>query len=156
VRFSTRKNVLPTISVGIPTLNRGEMLVGTIGQILCLEYKPHEIIVVDQTIDNYIGSVHRVLSEWNDRGDIIWVQQYEPSIPKAMNRVLMEAKGDVILFVDDDIEIASELIKEHASIYNECECAAVAGRVIQPWSLGTRNVEFRTTDPDNFLHMSFQ
>jgi GT2 family glycosyltransferase len=50
-----------------------------------------------------------------------------------MNRGLLEARHDIVLFLDDDIRSDASLIEAHAEAHRRMNPAIVAGRVIQPW-----------------------
>jgi GT2 family glycosyltransferase len=70
----------------------------------------------------------------------------EPSIPKAMNYALRVAKCDVVLFLDDDVELTSELVAEHAREYENSGISCVAGRVVQPWEKGMGEAAVNSAD----------
>jgi GT2 family glycosyltransferase len=53
-----------------------------------------------------------------------------------MNRGLIEARGEIVLFLDDDVIPERELIKVHADGHKKASRGLVAGRVIQPWQEG--------------------
>ena len=123
---------LPAVSVAIPTYRREKVLLNTVAQLLSLKHGASEILIVDQT-----GHHHPETSEALEQlvltGSVIWHRSTEPSIPKAMNYALKSAKYDVVLFLDDDIELTSEIVIEHAREYEDAVVTCVAGRVVQPW-----------------------
>jgi len=85
------------ISVVIPTYNRGHVVGRAIDSALAQEYRPSEIIVVDDgsvddtsgVVDGYGGIVRRV---------------YQPNggVSAARNRGVSEANGEWIAFLDSD------------------------------------------------------
>ena len=78
-------------------------------------------------------AVECALRNWEAAGAIRLVRLVEPSITRAMNRGLCEARQNSILFVDDDIIPEPDLIQSHW-VALECTGAAlIAGRVVQPW-----------------------
>ena len=123
---------LVSISIVIPTYKREEVLIDTINQLLNLSHPAREIIIVDQT-PGHFPETSEVLDRLDDGNQIKWIRRKTPSIPQAMNHGLQHAAGDVVLFLDDDIAVSSELVYRHAAEYLETDIAAVAGRVIQPW-----------------------
>src|SRR5206468_5389515 len=54
------------------------------------------------------------------------------SIPGAMNQGLLEARQNIVLFLDDDIVPFPDLISEHAKAHRDGS-RLIAGRVLQPW-----------------------
>ena len=118
------------ISVAIPTYRRGEILLRTLGLLLRLDPPPGEILVVDQT-EAQPPEVERELRRMETEGRIRLLRFSPPSIPRAMNIGLREAKGAAVLFVDDDVEPAPDLVAAHAARLGG-EHAAVCGQVLQP------------------------
>ena len=123
------------ISAIIPTFNRSEHLVATLEQLLELARPPEEIIVVDQTREHPAVVLDR-LTRLADRDAIRWLRRRTPSITGAMNAGAVAASGDVLLFLDDDVRIPSELVSAHAHAHERQAVAIVAGRVLQPWHEG--------------------
>ena len=126
--------VHPQVSVVIPTYGREKVLIDTIKQLLLLEYRAQEILIIDQTKhheDETAASLERLSQD----GTITWIRLDKPSIPKAMNHALKIARNEIVLFLDDDIEITGPLVAEHAKEFHNPEVNVVAGQVIQPWEL---------------------
>jgi GT2 family glycosyltransferase len=123
------------ISVAIPTYRREGVLVDTVHHLLAQESAPHEIILVDQT-ERHEPATEAALGELARRGRIRWLRQAPPSIPQAMNRALLEARGEIVLFVDDDIRPEPGLVAAHHAAHAAHVDILVAGRVLQPWDEG--------------------
>ena len=118
------------VSVAIPTYRRGEILLRTLGLLFRLDPPPGEVLVVDQTEAQPV-EVEQNLRRMETEGRIRLLRFSPPSIPRAMNTGLQEAKGAVVLFVDDDVEPAPDLVAAHAARHAS-GCAAVCGQVLQP------------------------
>jgi len=134
------------ISVAIPTYRREQVLLDTIGYLLSLEPSAAEILVLDQTEQHEPATLEQ-LQLFNDSGKIRWLRFDLPSIPKTMNRGLLEAAQDIVLFLDDDIRPEADLLTAHFAIHQIHNSVLVAGRVIQPWQEGVdfskvRNLRF--------------
>jgi glycosyltransferase involved in cell wall biosynthesis len=123
------------LSVVIPSYDRHEVLVDSIGSLLPLLAAGDELIVVDQTPE-HPASVAGRLRAWNEAGEIRWIRRDQPSIPQAMNAGLVAAAGDVVLFLDDDIRPDEQLLEAHRQAHAESNGQIVAGRVLQPWHGG--------------------
>ena len=122
---------LPNISVAIPTYRRAGVLLDTLNQLLFLKHRACEILVIDQTI-SHPAETAAALEKLAAGGDIVWHRLSAPSIPKAMNHALKVARTEIVLFVDDDIELTSELVLAHVREYEDPKIVCVAGRVVQP------------------------
>lgn len=90
------------------------------------------MIVLDQS-PSHEEAIYHVLASWNRAGSIRWLRLPEPSITRAMNRGLVEATHEIVLFLDDDIRPESNLLAAHSRAMETSGAALVAGRVIQPW-----------------------
>lgn len=97
----------PLVSIIIPTLNRYEYLKDVFDDLEKQDYKNFEVIIVDQT-DNpdknfYIKSkLNLVLIFQEGKGQ--WL---------ARNEAVRKAKGDYLLFFDDDSRVDADWISQH-------------------------------------------
>ncbi len=130
-----------TVSVAIPTYARERVMCDTLRQLLALPTQPLEVLVVDQSpcheeeTEAFLRSLsHRVR----------WIRSTQVGLPDARNVALSEARGEVILFLDDDVVINSDLVGEHARCYRETTVTGVAGRVKQPLPSNGRDRRTKT------------
>jgi len=120
------------ITVAIPTYNRGAILVETIERLLALEPRAEAIVIADQTREHPPDVAAR-LERWAAEGAIRWLRLETPSIPRAMNDLLVEAKTPLVLFFDDDIIPNRDIVGAHLEAHRgRDEVWAVAGQVLQP------------------------
>ncbi len=144
----------PTVSVVIPTCDRGPVLLDTLRQLRALSHRALEVVVVDQSAQLQ-PPVAAALAEAAGRGELQWIRRARRSIPAAMNHGVRAARGEVILFIDDDVRIHTELVQAHARAHADGTAAIVAGQVIQPWQQPLPDTEpgyppGREGDPDAF------
>lgn len=123
------------VTVAIPTYRREGVLLDTLRDLMALKPGPAEILVLDQTEQHEPGTDDQ-LAALHGPGHIRWVRLDIPSIPQAMNRGLLEATHDIVLFLDDDIRPEPELLAAHLAAHQGHGDVLVAGRVIQPWQEG--------------------
>jgi GT2 family glycosyltransferase len=117
------------LTIAIPTYERGAVLCDTIAYLLQLEVRASEIVIVDQTAEH----PPEVAARLRSFGNAIRVIRLErPSIPRAMNVALAEARNGHVLFLDDDIIPAPDLVAAHATALREPGVWAVVGQVLQP------------------------
>ena len=119
------------LAVAIPSYLRGQIALETLHALLALDEPADEILLIDQTLD-HPTEVATALQALHDAGQVRWIRLSEPSIPHAMNVGLLEAKSEVVLFLDDDIVPDVALVAAHRQAQAEGESALVAGRVFQP------------------------
>lgn len=120
------------LSVAIPTYRREAVLIQTVGLLLPLLGDGDELLVLDQT-PAHEPATEAALAGWHAEGRIRWLRLPEPSIPKAMNRGLIEARNPHVVFFDDDIRPESDLLVTYRRAFSESPDVLIAGRVIQPW-----------------------
>ncbi len=120
------------ISIVIPTLNRGEILLDTLLYLMNLEVTVDKIIVVDQTME-HSKNTRSQLTEWNRLKKIVWHRLSKPSVVAAMNAGLKISDSKYVLFLDDDINPIEGLVDNFSKFTIDNEYSLVAGRVIQPW-----------------------
>jgi GT2 family glycosyltransferase len=123
------------VSVVIPTYRREGVLLQTLRDLLSLERRAAEILVLDQT-DTHEPETAQQLRSLHEQGQIRWLRLPAPSIPQAMNRGLLEARQDLVMFIDDDIRPEPDLLAAHHRAHEAHADVLVAGRVIQPWEEG--------------------
>lgn len=129
----------PIVSVIIPTYNRQSQLDDLIRQTCTLQEYPHfELVIVDQSDQYdrkaYGGGLHK----YGRR--LKYLMPVFKGLPKARNQGILNACGDILLFLDDDTEITPCLISEHVGPYREFpDLGGVAGKVVETPDLFTNS-----------------
>jgi GT2 family glycosyltransferase len=134
------------ITVAIPTYNRGAIVVETVRRLLALDPPPEAIIVVDQSIEE-----NKPLAAWHEEGRIRLIRLTQPSIPHAMNEALLAATTPIVLYLDDDVEPAPNLIAAHQRAHTDLAIWAVVGQILQP---GEEPRHFEQPEDDLEFHFS--
>ena len=119
----------PLISVLIPTYGREQVLCDTIADVLKQEYPHYEVIVIDQT-KTHAAETLAYLEAASKTDQIQWHQVQWASLPGARNYGIRRAKGEIIVFIDDDVYLTPEFLTTHARNYKHPDIGAVAGRVM--------------------------
>ena len=117
----------PPVSVVVATIGRGRLLLQTVRGLLENDYPSFEVIVVDQTPEPE-PDVLAFMEQ--HRGRVRYIRRRQPGLPDARNAGVAAARGDVVLFVDDDVIVDRRLITGHAGAYAEAGVGGVAGRVL--------------------------
>jgi glycosyltransferase involved in cell wall biosynthesis len=120
----------PFVSVVIPSLGRDERLKATAQNLARQEYPSWECIIV---LQGPLRSATLVGISEALRDRLRLFHADEPNASLARNIGLSEAKGDVVLFLDDDIEIRNPgFLRAHARHYLDAGTSGVAGQVLGP------------------------
>lgn len=117
----------PLVSLIICTYNRNTLLVDTITCALQQDYKNLEILVIDQT-EQHDKETLEYLSEIASRIHYIFLET--PSLTKARNVGLQNAKGNIIIFIDDDTLFDQNFVREHVAMHDK-GYDVVQGRIIE-------------------------
>jgi GT2 family glycosyltransferase len=126
------------VTVIVPTLNRGSYLIDTLHDLLAQEYRPLEILVVDQSRDEAPALLDLVLGH----ADLISYHKVPfCGLPLARNYGWQQAKYEAIVFVDDDIRCGSSLVSEHLRGLARPGIGMVAGGIDESISSQAVNAE---------------
>jgi GT2 family glycosyltransferase len=131
------------VSVVLPTVDRPEAIYNLLRHLEHQTVAPLEIVVVDQSaaadarLEAYAASNPRVrLHRIAERG-----------LPNARNVGVGLARGDVLLFLDDDSIPDPDLVRFHAERYADRDVSGVGGRVQGGYDSGGSEVgRFRASD----------
>lgn len=132
----------PLISVIIPTYQREEPLRDTLEDVLKQDYPNLEILVIDQTLE-HTETIKTYLEQLEKTGKINWFKVNWASLPGARNYGVRRAKGEIILFIDDDVQLPAGYLQNQANNYNNPEIGAVAGRVFDRMKLSDSQREYQ-------------
>lgn len=108
----------PTISVVICTRNRPDSLARCVSSVLDQRLLPLELIVVD---DGQTDSPSRQAFEQQCTRlavRFIYLQKQHPGLPASRNLAVRHARGDVVQFLDDDVELDGDFLRQIARIYS--------------------------------------
>ena len=103
------------ISVVVSTHNRPVSLARTVRSILSQSYKPLELIIVNDGETEVAADLSVLIEDADIR--YIYRRLDRASLPASRNAGAEAANGDVILFLDDDVELASDFLQQLAEMY---------------------------------------
>ena len=119
-----------TVSVVICSYRRRKRLLHTLQCIAEQVQSPLEVFVVDASpAGEQLGD-----SDINTLGLPVRYIKH-PGLPNASaqrNRAIREARGELILFIDDDVDFDSTLLRGHVDAFRETGAEAISGLVLMP------------------------
>ncbi len=122
------ENNLPHgVTVVIPTINRADVLVDTLSDMLSQRMKDYEIVIVDQSEEIN----QRVLALVRD-GTEVPVRYFKADfrgLPQARNFGWRHATKDIVLYIDDDIRTDPDLVRRHFECHIATGADMVAGGI---------------------------
>lgn len=124
------------ISVVIPSYGRDAILVETLETVIPQCVGGDEIIVVDQT-PRHDPDTGSALARLHAERIIRWVRKSKPSICEAMNLGALLARGDLLVFLDDDARPQSGFLAAYRGYFSGPDAPhAACGQILQPWDHG--------------------
>ena len=121
------------ISVIIPTLNRAQSLTALLDSLELAEQPEGvaiEIVVVDNGSNDHTAQMLEDRVAHVERYPLRVLQQPRPGKANALNLALAECDGDLVMVFDDDVTVDSRCLVELAAAYQDCQFAAVQGRIL--------------------------
>lgn len=135
------------LSVVIPTYYRYDCLAIVLGLLGRQTVKPFEVIAVDQTpLDERPPNFYEKFQSI----PLKVLNLERPSCPYAKNEGAKFAAGDLILFLDDDIEFVDDFLERHLSTIKEENVDVVVGSTSRTKTLSENihsNRNYKLLDP---------
>jgi glycosyltransferase involved in cell wall biosynthesis len=125
------------VSVALCSWNRSALLRETLEQFTHLE-PPNgfdwELVVVD---NNSTDETPEVLAEFATRLPLRSFREPSPGKSNAANLAVREARGEYILWTDDDVLVANDWVRQYVAAFRRYPDSDVFGGRIDPWFEGT-------------------
>ncbi len=144
----------PTVSVIIPTHNRSSSLRRALDALHSQTY-PIDLMEVTVVADNCIDDTLAVLKDYKAPFKLHVIEVTCRSAAIARNTGAAAATGELLLFLDDDIEAMPLLVESHTRAHQERSGCAVMGPYPPKLQGGTRffDVEVRSWWEEKFYQM---
>jgi O-antigen biosynthesis protein len=124
----------PLVTVAVCTRDRPDDMKLCLEAISKLDYPHLDILVVDNAPQT---EATKELIE-NHYPPVRYVREPRPGLDWARNRAILEAKGEIIAYTDDDVVVDAGWVKGLAQVFAESpEVMAVTGLVV-PYELETK------------------
>lgn len=120
------------LSIIVATYNRHESLRQMLGPLLKVETKDdfsYEIVVVD---NNSTDDTRRTVESFQPQSGVQlrYEREEQQGKPFALNRGIQAAKGDILVFTDDDVTVPHDWLWQLYQCFHETGCDGVGGRVL--------------------------
>jgi glucosyl-dolichyl phosphate glucuronosyltransferase len=119
------------VSVVICTRNRADNLADTLDSLLCsgnLEVPDWEVLVVESSTDRTDEICRKFQQRFPEHFRFLTEKKLGKS--HALNTAIVEAKGDILAFTDDDVLCAPDYIRAIRTVMASYSADAVQGRVL--------------------------
>jgi glycosyltransferase involved in cell wall biosynthesis len=129
------------VSVIIPTLNRARRLEKTLRSLVTLDYPSEhfEVLIVDNGSTDDTPDVAERIRATHPEAGIRYMFEPTPGSTAARHRGAKEARGDILVFTDDDIEASPGWLASIGNVLQDPSVHMVGGRSLP---------RFETVPPD--------
>lgn len=115
------------ISVIIPTYNRDKPLRDCLKTLFGQQFPGSEIVVVDQSSQHFTKK-EIFYKRYKNRFRLFRLGK--PNFTRALNLGIQKARGEILLFLDDDILADEKLLFGHLDNYKDNKLVGAVGRVL--------------------------
>jgi len=126
----------PFASVVISTHNRPTFLARCLSALLNLDYPYYEVIVVDNAPSSS-ATADFIQQTYADEPKIRYVREDRPGSSSGRNRGILEARGDIIAFTDDDVVVDTHWLTGLAMGFRATKNVACVTGLVLPLELET-------------------
>jgi glycosyltransferase involved in cell wall biosynthesis len=125
------------VSVVIPTFDRADLVAGTIDRIehQTVSRESYDVLVIDNNSSDHTQSV--LVQKAVRYPNLRLFSQRKRGAAATRNVGIREATGDIILFIDDDIQAEPNLIEAHLEYHAANPNSSIIGSVASPWDTVT-------------------
>ncbi|MBW4668558.1 MAG: glycosyltransferase [Cyanomargarita calcarea GSE-NOS-MK-12-04C] len=118
------------ISIIIPTLNRAESLNRTLKSLVAQNFpiNNYETLVIDNGSKDETESVYEKNKYEHPNHQIRYIYEPEPGLLSGRHRGALEAKGEILVFIDDDIEADVNWLQAIKESFDDSTVQIVGGR----------------------------
>ena len=115
----------------IATKGRPADLAETLAGLLRADPAPMEVLVVDGDERRSAQAVVEAAATPGDAGPALRYVHSAPGLTLQRNRGVREARGDVVVFLDDDVEVNTPLFAALERAYRDPSVVGATGRVVE-------------------------
>jgi glycosyltransferase involved in cell wall biosynthesis len=116
-------------SVVIPTCNRGDSVVATLETVLANTHPSFEVILIDQSKND---ETENAVEHFKSDSRFRYVRFAARGAGRSRHLGLSEARGEVVLYTDDDCTVPSDWIEKMTGIFNSNPRVAVVFCNVDP------------------------
>jgi GT2 family glycosyltransferase len=121
-------------TVIVPTHNRCDALLGTLGALARVDYPPGrwEALVVDDGSSDDTEEATRTFAEGHPSLPVRYQRQSNAGPAAARNRGAGLARGNILVFIDNDIIVEPSFLRAHLEAHTAHSRSWIVGRITHP------------------------
>jgi glycosyltransferase involved in cell wall biosynthesis len=126
----------PLVSVVVGTHNRASQLRNCIAPLLALRYPNYEVLIVDNAPAD-AATAQLIQREFADDPRLRYLREDRPGISWARNLGLLEARGGIVAFTDDDVVVDPDWLTEMVKGFDAAGDVVCVTGLVLPLELET-------------------
>jgi len=126
----------PFASMVLSTRDRPDLLARCLPTLLAQQYPRYEVIVVDNA-PSTSATADLIQREYADEPKIRYLREDKPGLSSAQNRGIVEARGEIIAFTDDDVVLDTHWLAGLVRGFTKAENVACVTGLVVPLELET-------------------
>jgi len=121
----------PSISIIIATYRRSSFLIHVLERLCQQNLQPMEVFVVDASpLEEQI--VPDILVRFPSWLNYVVFDEGPGNASAQRNNAIRRSNGDIILFLDDDVDFSDNMLEAYINAFNQTGADAIAGRISIP------------------------
>lgn len=127
----------PIISVIISTYNRQDYIVTGLRCLAAqtLSKDKYEVVIVDNHCTDNTAALVKTFLQENPSLPFRYVYEAQKGVSFGRDRGIHEAKGEILVYLDDDAEAEPDLLENYLSFFTQhTDAAAAGGRILPKYS----------------------
>lgn len=133
VAMPARNTPTPTISVAVCTRDRPDDMDKCLAALVSMRVMPLEIIVVDNAPST--DATERLVKDKYPQ--CRYVREGTPGLDHARNRAIIESKGEIVAYTDDDVMVDAGWVEALGKVFAEDPAVGLVTGLIEPAELET-------------------
>ena len=124
---------LPTVTVAVCTRDRSEELAVCLESLTRSDLAPFEVLVIDNAPET--DATERLVKErfpW-----VRYLREPRPGLDWARNRAVLEARGEIVAYTDDDCVVDPGWLRALAVLFADDPAVMAVTGLVVPWELET-------------------
>jgi O-antigen biosynthesis protein len=123
------------VTVAVCTRDHASSLAECLDALAAVDYPRHllDVVIVDNAPED--DSTHHVVARYPD---FRYVREPRPGLDWARNRAVLEARGEIVAYTDDDVSVDAGWVRAVAAAFEEEPHAACVTGLVVPDAIDTR------------------
>ena len=126
----------PFVSIIVSTHDRPERLAQALPALLAQHYPDYEVVIVDNAPSSR-ATADLIQQTYGDVEKLRYIREDTPGLSRGLNRGVMEARGEILAFTDDDVVLDAYCLLNLVKAFNLSHDVICVTGLVMPLELET-------------------